>query len=270
VVVWGDNYFSQTNVPAGLNDVRAIGVGTGHVVALKGNGTVVVWGRDDVGQTDIPAGLSHVKAISAGHVHTLALKGDGTVVAWLWSYNGQSEVPAGLRDVMAIAAGGFHSLALKRDGNLVGWGWNIYGQASVPAGLRSVVMAIAAGREYTVALKSSYSFSGFVGPVNASPIVNTLQAGAGVPVKFSLGGNKGLAIFASGYPVSRTVSCNPDAKADEIEWTVNAGRSRLRYDANTDTYTYVWKTALTWAGQCRKLSLRFADGIEHSAVFRFR
>jgi hypothetical protein len=152
---------------------------------------------------------------------------------------------------------------------VVAWGNNAVGQTNVPAGLRDI-MAIAAGGSHAVALRSSYRFGGFVAPVNAPPIVNTLKASAGVPVTFSLGGNKGLAIFAQGYPVSRTVSCRPDALTDEIEQTVNADHSSLRYDANTNTYTYAWKTAPSWAGQCRRLILRFADGIEHTALFRFR
>jgi hypothetical protein len=131
-------------------------------------------------------------------------------------------------------------------------------------------MAIAAGAYHTVALKSSYRFGGFVAPVNAPPIVNTLKASAGVPVKFSLGGNQGLNIFASGYPASRMVSCRPDATTDEIEQTVDADHSSLRFDALTNTYTYVWKTAPAWSGQCRRLVLRFADGIEHTALFRLR
>jgi hypothetical protein len=121
-----------------------------------------------------------------------------------------------------------------------------------------------------VALKSSYSFGGFVAPVNAPPIVNTLKASAGVPVKFSLGGNQGLNIFVGGYPASQMVSCRPDASTDEIEQTVDADHSSLRFDASTNTYTYVWKTAPAWTGQCRRLILRFADGIEHTALFRFR
>jgi hypothetical protein len=60
------------------------------------------------------------------------------------------------------------------------------------------------------------------------------------------------------------------AWTDEIGQTVNADRSRLSYDAHTGTYPYVCKTDKAWAGQCRRLTLRFADGIERSALFRFR
>jgi hypothetical protein len=66
------------------------------------------------------------------------------------------------------------------------------------------------------------------------------------------------------------VACDPDARTDEVERTVQADRSRLSYDGGTDVYTYGWKTEASWAGQCRRLVLRFADGIEHTALFHFR
>ena len=45
-----------------------------------------------------------------------------------------------------------------------------------------------------------YTFSGFFQPVDNSPTRNALKAGSAVPVRFSLNGNKGLAIFDPGYP----------------------------------------------------------------------
>jgi hypothetical protein len=256
-------------VPAGLSGVVAIAAGGYHTVALKRDGTVVAWGYNNEGQTDVPAGLSGVMAIAAGGWHTVALKSNGTVVNWGYDDYGQTNIPVGLSNVRAIAAGSLHTVALKRDGTVVAWGWNYYGQTSVPAKL-SDIMAVAGGADHTVALKSDYHFGGFLGPVNAPPIINTLEAGAGVPVRFSLGANQGLGIFTGGYPVSRTVFCRPDASTDEIEHTVNADHSSLRYDSSTDVYTYVWKTNGAWSGQCRRLTLRFADGIEHTALFRFR
>ena len=56
---------------------------------------------------------------------------------------------------------------------------------------------------------------------------------------------------------------------DPIEATVSAGTSTLQYDAATQTYTYVWKTDKAWAGTCRLLLIRLADGTEHSARFQF-
>lgn len=51
---------------------------------------------------------------------------------------------------------------------------------------------------------------------------------------------------------------------------MNADHSSLGYDAYTYTYTYVWKPAPFWAGQYRRLILRFGDGIEHTTLLRFR
>ena len=97
-----------------------------------------------------------------------------------------------------------------------------------------------------------------------------VNAGRAIPVKFSLSGNKGLNIFAAGYPVSQQVACTDGAPEVAIDQTVTAGGSSLSYDAATDTYTYVWKTENSWAGTCRGLIVRLNDGSDHEAFFRFR
>ena len=113
-------------------------------------------------------------------------------------------------------------------------------------------------------------FSGFLAPVDPLPVVNTVKAGRGVPIKFSLDGDRGLDIFASGSPASQQVTCDAQASLSEIEQTVTAGQSGLTYDAVTDTYTYVWKTNPAWAGTCRQLVVRLIDGSSHVAGFRFK
>jgi hypothetical protein len=109
--------------------------------------------------------------------------------------------------------------------------------------------------------------------VNALPTVNTAKAGAAVPVKFSLGGDRGPFIFVSGYPKSQPQSCDASAPTDGIETVTTAG-SGLTYDAVSDTYTFVWKTDSSWsrgpAGPCRQLVLRFTDGSTYRANFKFR
>lgn len=124
----------------------------------------------------------------------MALKSNGTVVACGYNFLGQTNVPVGLSGVRAIPAGELHTMALKHDGMVVARGMNLQGHTNVPQGLRDI-MAIAAGDYHTVALKSSYHFGGFLGPVNAPPMVNTLKAGAAAPVRFSLGGTQGFAIL---------------------------------------------------------------------------
>jgi hypothetical protein len=52
-----------------------------------------------------------------------------------------------------------------------------------------------------------YPFSGFFSPVDNLPVVNTMKAGAAVPIKFSLGGDRGLDILAAGSPTSQQIAC---------------------------------------------------------------
>lgn len=115
-----------------------------------------------------------------------------------------------------------------------------------------------------------YAFSGFFPPVDNLPALNAVKAGSAVPVKFSLGGNEGLSIFAAGYPVSRKIACDSSAPPDEIEQTVTAGSSTLSYDPSTNTYNYVWKTDKPWAGACRQLTVKLIDGTEHQANFKLK
>jgi subtilisin-like proprotein convertase family protein len=122
----------------------------------------------------------------------------------------------------------------------------------------------------TTAAVPVFDFAGFFPPVDNLPTFNTVNAGRAIPVKFSLEGDQGLAIFASGSPSSQQIACDSSAPLDPVEETVPAGGSQLTYDAATDTYTYVWKTAKAWAGTCRLLILRLTDGSEHLAQFAFR
>jgi hypothetical protein len=115
-----------------------------------------------------------------------------------------------------------------------------------------------------------YDFTGFFQPVDNAPVFNSVKGGNSVPVKFSLGGNQGLDIFLSGYPISRQIVCDSSAPMDEVEQTVTAGGSSLSYDPSTDQYTYVWKTNKSWAGTCRQLVVVLKDGSVHIANFSFK
>jgi Concanavalin A-like lectin/glucanases superfamily len=114
-----------------------------------------------------------------------------------------------------------------------------------------------------------YSFTGFFQPVDNAPTVNTTKAGSAIPVKFSLGSDFGLGIFANGSPSSYQVSCTTGTPTDTIETTIAAGSSSLQYDPTSNQYTYVWKTDKAWAGTCRKLDLTLSDGSMHDALFQF-
>jgi hypothetical protein len=117
-------------------------------------------------------------------------------------------------------------------------------------------------------MEVKYPFTGFYAPVD-NRMTNAVRAGTAVPVRFSLGADLGLNIFAAGYPSSRQVMCDTGAAVDVIEETVVAGGSKLSFEAGTGRYVYVWKTESAWTG-CRELVLKLVDGEEYRATFTLR
>jgi hypothetical protein len=110
----------------------------------------------------------------------------------------------------------------------------------------------------------TWPFTGFFSPIGAG--VNSAKAGSAVPVKFSLGGDRGLAILADGYPASVQVDCVTGAPLGSLEPT--ASDDGLTY-ANGQ-YSYVWKTSKAWGGTCRQFQMLLVDGTLHTALFRFK
>ncbi len=118
---------------------------------------------------------------------------------------------------------------------------------------------------------ATFPFSGFFSPVDNPPTFNAMKAGAAVPVKFSLGGDRGLDVIAANFPQSKPVACPGNGVlVDVVELTLTAGNSSLSYYVSTDTYTYAWKTDKAWALTCRELTVRLTDGSNHTALFQFK
>lgn len=120
-----------------------------------------------------------------------------------------------------------------------------------------------------VTVATPYRWGGFHQPIDDG-VLNTVQAGRSIPVKFSLGGDFGLDVLAEGSPASVPVACGTGLPTDGIEETATPGASGLTYDAGSGRYHYVWQTSRAWGGQCRMLVVTLADGTEHTALFRFR
>jgi alpha-tubulin suppressor-like RCC1 family protein len=147
------------------------------------------------------------------------------------------------------------------------------------AGPRTITITVADGdggsAQATVGIQvlppdpTHFEFRGFYAPVANVPAVNVIEAGSTVPLKFSLGGDHGLAIFAQGYPASASRPCN-GGPTGPLEPTVLPGGATLTYDSSSRRYQYNWKTSRAWVGQCRTLVMRFVDGTEVTAEFRFK
>ena len=111
-------------------------------------------------------------------------------------------------------------------------------------------------------------FKGFRWPVDDFPAINRWIAGEVVPVRFSLGGYRGLDILAPGYPQVAEVDCGEG----EQPTTGRAARSvwwqkGLRYKHRS--YVFMWRTERDWTRDCRQFLIKLNDGSVHRAEFRF-
>ena len=113
----------------------------------------------------------------------------------------------------------------------------------------------------------AFDFGGFQSPANpgGTTIVN---AGATLPVKFSLAGNQGLAVL-DGNPTFQRQHCTTGATIGTPITTQSS--EPFSYSAVTDTYTFAWKTQRAWVGWCGTLTVSLDDGRSYDlAGIRFK
>ena len=277
VIVWNQCYSPGSDADCDLMKALKVGStwGAPELVAHAGfttadtDGSYIVYGANLGSATGSDI---NIQAVAGGPVTQLAIPGDqagpairagviafatyapGTdvfvyVIATNTLYQITDGVSVSLSDVDVLSNG---------DVRVV---WDAHPGGGLPTGVYA--------KTFTPAAAPTFSFGGFLAPVQDLPTLNIVKAGAAIPVKFSLGGDRGLNIFAHDSPSSVTVACNSSAPTGTVEETVGAGNSSLSYDATSDTYSYIWKTNKAWANTCRKLTLRFVDGTVANADFQF-
>ena len=106
-------------------------------------------------------------------------------------------------------------------------------------------------------------FGAFESPVAAAPAMNSVNAGATVPLKFTLDG-AGAALSIDSQPVD----CTTLVPTGEVPLALaSPGSSGLFKIGNAHHVN--WQTDPSWAGTCRRVTLRIPAASDVFAYFRF-
>ena len=129
-----------------------------------------------------------------------------------------------------------------------------------------------AGHTRTVACAYgvTYVFSGFQAPVDGDGVLNVVNAGRAIPLRWRL-------TSASGSPVTtltaasvtvQGLDCAAASTTDLVEETT-AGGSALQ-NLGDGYYQLNWKTPSAYANSCKNMRLDLGEGLVHAALFKFR
>jgi PKD repeat protein len=299
VVTVRERLAARIEVPATAQEGDRVDVdGAGST----GSPTAYAWDLDGDGQHDDATGATASVVMGQDGQHTVGLQvtdGDGATAAttrtvevanvlpvvelsstatavagrrYTWTLDGTFTDPGTDAWTATVDTGeGDRSLPLLGRSSQLLHTFGAAGTQSVPVtvcdddGCGTATVVVTVDAEQPV-----WPWQGSFTPVDPLPVVNTVKAGQAIPMKFSLGGDRGLAILAEGSPVSVRHGCDTSGGTDAIETTATPGASELSYDAATDRYQYVWKTQKGWTGQCRTFRMTLVDGSAHEAEFRFR
>jgi hypothetical protein len=85
-------------------------------------------------------------------------------------------------------------------------------------------------------------------------MLNLVKAGSLGAREVSLGGDRGIGVFAVGSPSSQRITCDVKRRWMSSR-NVSPRGSTLSYDGLADRYQYVWKTDAAWSDTCRRLAV---------------
>jgi hypothetical protein len=117
---------------------------------------------------------------------------------------------------------------------------------------------------------AAWTFVGFAQPVDNGGVLNVLQAGQAVPLKWRLLDPTGAPVtdLAAASLAVTTVACTAGTSTDDVEQVVASG-SALQ-NLGDGYYQLNWKSSKTYAGSCRKVDLDLGEGITRPALFKFK
>lgn len=108
------------------------------------------------------------------------------------------------------------------------------------------------------------TFGGFTAPIAAAPAINSANAGSTVPVKFSIASESAIAPLID----SQEVSCTTLEPTGGAPTAISSpgGTSLTEADGG---FHVNWQTDASWAGTCRRLTVRLPAASDAVAYFRF-
>jgi len=117
-----------------------------------------------------------------------------------------------------------------------------------------------------------YAWTGFFAPVTNAETqkLNLAHAGDVLKLGFGLNGDRGLNIFAAGFPQSVAIAC-PSWPPHSVPAAGSGTAPGLSYGVASGHYSYAWQTQTSWAGTCRQFAIALNDGSPtvHTADFMF-
>jgi hypothetical protein len=116
-----------------------------------------------------------------------------------------------------------------------------------------------------------YTWNGYFSPItNTGSGLNLVHAGDLVKLGFGLNGDRGLNVFAAGFPDSIAIAC-PGGTPHSVPAGGAGTTPGLSYGVASGHYTYGWQTQASWAGTCRRFEIKLNDGSAtlHTADFMF-
>jgi hypothetical protein len=157
LLVWGDNFYGQANVPPPPVGVAYVDVAMSwqHTVAVRSDGQAIGVGNPSFGVLNIPPpppGVAYV-GVDVEYLKTVLLRSDGNITYIGDTASGQANVPAlppGLMYVQ-VAAGPNHVAALRSDGRVIVWG-SACPVPALPPGV--VYVEISSGDSHILARRS--------------------------------------------------------------------------------------------------------------------
>jgi alpha-tubulin suppressor-like RCC1 family protein len=173
VVAWGQGDFGRTTVPSTLGACKQVSAGGNHSLALTVDGNARGWGDSAFGQLAL-VGSVPCTMVQAGGLWSVMLRPDGGVtgcgqyVASGTTFRLPYSQPADLPSLSRIASKFNHVVGLSSSGVVRAWGRTEEGQCTVPSTLGTCV-DVAAGRTFSLALKSDGSIAVWGQDVSAAP-----------------------------------------------------------------------------------------------------